>query len=737
MEDRPIIRLSEEIIGKIAAGEVVESPAAAIKELIENSLDAGATCVAVEIREGGIAYLRVTDNGRGIPARDVRLAFERHATSKIRRSEDLFDLHTLGFRGEALASLAAVSKLTLTTRTAAADVGTRAVNEGGVIRSITEAASPQGTTIVARELFYNTPVRLKFLKKPATEAARVAEVVSRMILAHPDVSFRLTHNGKQIYASSGSGDLRSAVFALYGREEAGAMLPVRSEGAVSVDGLVGIGPLARANRTRQTFIVNGRTIRSPLLTQALEEGCRERVTVGHYPTCVLSIHMPVAMVDVNVHPNKLEVRFSDERLIVQAVSGAVRDSFAPSPLETAPRLTLGGDVQEEQPRMQAPAPGLVRIIDTQTAEGLAEAKAIAADREAAHAEAAAGQGASSVQGGVPQESSPQEHPESVQERAASKEPPQKAQPSAAQHAAFTSFVTQYFGGAALRESVVPAREQEPIAFAKFTAPKPGEQKDGAAENAAPTALSDAADASDAAAGSDQPLTQARDAAAGNAPSQPAQEPAPPEQQRMAEAAPPEDEPGDALAGCRLLGVAFDTYIMLQNDKQLIFIDQHAAHERILYEKLMREIDRGTGSQVLLTPQVVQLTPQECAKVESYAGEIRAAGFDIEPFGDNAYTIRAVPNVLGVPQSRAAFLDMVDHLGELRVLATQQKRRDAILQMACKKAVKGGDKLSLEEIRPLLRDMLATGAPPTCPHGRPLAVVLTRSELEKRFRRIND
>ena len=206
---------------------------------------------------------------------------------------------------------------------------------------------------------------------------------------------------------------------------------------------------------------------------------------------------------------------------------------------------------------------------------------------------------------------------------------------------------------------------------------------------------------------------------------------------MAETAPLEDELGDALAGYRLLGVAFDTYIMLQNDRQLIFIDQHAAHERILYEKLMREIDCGTGSQMLLTPQVVQLTPQECAKVEAYAEEIRAAGFDIEPFGDNAYTIRAVPNVLGVPQSRAAFLDVVDHLGELRVLATQQKRRDAILQMACKKAIKGGDRLSFEEIRPLLRDMLATGAPPTCPHGRPLAVVLTRSELEKRFRRIND
>ena len=295
MEDRPILRLDEEIIGKIAAGEVVESPASAVKELVENSLDAGATCVTVELRDGGISYLRVTDNGRGIPARDVRLAFERHATSKIRRSDDLFDLHTLGFRGEALASIAAVSKLTLTTRHVSEETGTRAVCEGGAFKGIGESASPQGTTIVARELFYNTPVRLKFLKKPVTEASKVADVIARLILSRPDVSFRLIHNGKQLYSSSGNGELRSAVFSLYGRETAAAMIAVHSEGSVQVDGLVGVGPQARSNRARQTFIVNGRTIRNPLLTQALEEACRERYTVGHYPVCVLNIQMPTSM----------------------------------------------------------------------------------------------------------------------------------------------------------------------------------------------------------------------------------------------------------------------------------------------------------------------------------------------------------------------------------------------------------------------------------------------------------
>lgn len=689
MQDRPIIRLDQEIIGKIAAGEVVESPASAIKELVENSLDAGATCVTIEIRDGGISYLRVTDNGRGIPARDVRLAFERHATSKIRKSEDLFDLHTLGFRGEALASIAAVSKLTLTTRNIHEDIGTRAVNEGGVIKSIGEAASPQGTTIVARELFYNTPVRLKFLKKPVTEAGKVADVVAKMILAHPDISFRLIHNGKQIYASSGNGDLRSAVFCLYGREEANAMTPVHSEGSVSVRGLVGVGQQARSNRQRQTFIVNGRTIRNPVLTQALEEGCRERVTVGHFPVCVLNIDMPVGMVDVNVHPNKLEVRFSNEKLIFESVSSAVKDSFHVSPLEGAPKVSLADEKQTQQDNRPV-VPVTVRVIETTKPE-----------------EKAAQQGTKREEAELPERK------------------PVSA-PSKTQHQAFTSFVTQYFGGAALRESAVSGKPTEELPFRKIgetTEAKLPEKEMPANIPAHAGKTEDEVQKK-----TEEPIGLSVQAEKQAVREEPVQETLLPEK---------EEEFSDALAGYQLIGVAFDTYIILQNDKQMLFIDQHAAHERILYEKLMRQMDQGAGSQVLLTPQVVRLTPQDMAKVETYAEEIRAAGFDIEPFGDDAYSIRAVPNVLGEPQSKSAFLHMVDHLGELRVLSTQQKRRDAILQMACKKAIKGGDRLTMEEIRPLLADMLVTNAPPTCPHGRPLVVVLTRSELEKRFRRIND
>ena len=681
MEDRPILRLDQELIGKIAAGEVVESPASAIKELVENSLDAGSTCVTVEIRDGGIAYLRVTDNGRGIRARDVRMAFERHATSKITKSDDLFALHTLGFRGEALASIAAVSKLTLTTKSIHEESGTRAVNEGGEIKGITEAASPQGTTIVARELFYNTPVRLKFLKKPTTEASKVAEVIARLILAHPDVSFRLIHNGKQIYASSGNGDLRSAVFSLYGRETASAMIPVKSEGSVSVNGLVGVGLQARSNRARQTFIVNGRTIRSQVLTQALEDGCRERVTIGHYPICVLNIDMPTNTVDVNVHPNKLEVRFSDEHLVYENVCGAVADSFSVSPLKSAPHMTLTREVPQTTLN-----PSVVQVIDTQTESGIEQA------REQTKTEAR-----QPVIKTINIQINPPKQEESVQQQT------EKDKPTPQQQADFTSFVTQYFGGAALRESVVPGR-QEPLGFAKLN-DRLAEQSETAGEAEA--------------------IETQR---AEKKPEAVQQELLPKQEANTL---------GDELSCYSMVGVAFDTYIILQNQKQLIMIDQHAAHERILYEKLMREIDAGVGSQLLMVAQVVHVTPQDSVKIDAYREDIQAAGFDIEPFGDDAYQIRAVPNVLGVPQTKSAFLDMVDRLGELRVLSTAQKRRDAILQMACKKAVKGGDKLTMEEIKPLLVDMLRTNAPPTCPHGRPLVVVLERTEIEKRFKQIND
>ena len=649
MEYRPIRKLDADIVGKIAAGEVVESPAAAIKELVENSIDAGARAVAVEIREGGISYLRVTDNGSGIRREDVRMAFERNATSKITRADDLFDLRSLGFRGEALASIAAVSKVAMTTRTRGDESGTRVINEGGVITSISDAASPEGTTIVARELFYNTPARRKFLKKPATEGARVADMILRMILAHPEVAIRLTHNDRQIYASPGNGDLRAAALSVYGRDVARQLIDVRGEGGVGVRGLVGVGPLARANRTHQTFILNGRYVRNALLTQALEDACRERVTVGHYPICMLHVSMPGPMLDVNVHPNKLEVRFSSEPVVYDSVFAAVRGGFETGAFAQAPEMTLSNDPEPVASVRVVPAP----------------------------------------------EPKPEPPAQTEPVRSVSPAPrPVPVKPAEGEAAAFARVVTSYFGSPEKRAHTL--RNVPGVgAFSAMSA------------RLAP-----------------QPVETAPDAQAA-----PVQPETPPQQQNMA-AAPTERPP-------RVIGVAFDTYVIVQRGQELLLIDQHAAHERILYERLMRSLDQGTGSQQMLVAQVVPVTPQERDRLEQYRAEIEAAGFAFEPFGEDTYQIRAVPVVLGEPQARAAFVEMLDRLGELRVLATRERRREAILQMACKRAVKGGDALTQEEIASLIRQMEETDAPPTCPHGRPLVVRLTRSELEKRFRRINN
>lgn len=674
---RPIEKLSAEIVGKIAAGEVVESPAAAIKELVENSIDAGAKSVTVEIREGGISYLRVTDNGSGISRSDVRMAFERNATSKIRQADDLFDLRSLGFRGEALASIAAVSRVTMTTRTRLDESGTRVINEGGVITQITDAASPEGTTIVARDLFYNTPVRRKFLKKPATEGARVADMILRMILAHPEISIRLIHNEKQIYFSPGNGDLRAAAFCLYGREAAAQLISVASEGSVKVTGLVGVGPLARANRTHQTFILNGRYVRNALITKALEDACHERVTVGHYPICMLHVQMPGPMLDVNVHPNKLEVRFSNEAVVYDSVFGAVKDSFETGAFTAAPEMTLSSDKAD-----RTPPPAAVQVTPPPEME--------ADEPKTAH----------SAQAGP--------EPKALRPAAPQTQPPK---PDAS---AFAQVVSAYFGG----EKAPPLRVQGTQGPVAGPAPRlsfaayPGAGKAGGARAGEEPAAAPKDDGTPV-----QQTMQTEAAMELPAPGTPAPAPRPPV--------------------FRVIGVAFDTYVIVQQESELLLIDQHAAHERILFERMMKSLDRGEGSQQLLVAQIVRVTPQEHERLEGYRSEIEAAGFEIEPFGEDAYQIRAVPMVLGQPQARAMFVELLDRLGELRVLATQERRREAILQMACKRAVKGGDALSEEEIASLIGQMREMDAPPTCPHGRPLVVRLTRSELEKRFKRINN
>ena len=630
--------LSEEVIGKIAAGEVVERPSAAIKELVENSLDAGASAVTVEIRDGGISYFRVTDNGSGIRQSDIRMAFERHATSKITRAQDLFGIRTLGFRGEALASIAAVARVTCTTRTKDDPSGVKVQNDGGQITSIEETACPEGTTFVVRDLFYNTPVRLHFLKKPATEAGFVSDLMMRLILSRPDVSFRYISQGKTLYHSSGDGKLDSAVFALYGSEMLRTMRKVDDHQAgMIVKGYVGIGESGRGNRSHQSFFINGRYMRSSLLSSAVEAACRERVMIGKFPVCVLHLTMPFETVDVNVHPNKLEVRFQNEAAISEALETVIRAAIADrDALEKPAQLLL----TPETP--MPPVKVTKQTIDMEKPKSVLQ-----------------------------KENRPPVKEEMIPEQPA-RERSAVLRESAPVISAFMRTVPLV---------PEPSAPPQPTVIGKPAAPKPVK-------------------------------------------------PAIPEQTEQVASFLPE-----AKKPLRLIGVVFNTFILVEYEDNLLLIDQHAVHERLLFDRMMQAVDQQRCGQELLIPMLVPVTRREQALLAEHRELLEEIGLSVEPFGDTEASIRTIPMILGEPQTQDFLHEVMDQLDSERGSISLEKRRASILQMACKKAVKGGDALSEAEIRDLVTRMIDEKVTPTCPHGRPLVVALSHHELDRRFKRI--
>ena len=632
MEINRIRPLPPEVIGQIAAGEVVERPAAAIKELVENSMDAGATAVTVDIREGGLASFRVADNGSGIRPEDIRMAFARHATSKIRTAQDLFGVRSLGFRGEALASIAAVARVTCQTRARDQEMGLTARNEGGEFLDIREAACPEGTTFTVKDLFFNAPVRRKFLKKPAAETAAVSELMARLILSHPAVSFRFMADGKTVYFSPGDGNLDSAVMSVYGAETLKLLTKIEGNmNGVMLSGFVGTGDASRGNRAHEHFFLNGRAMRSGLLSSALENACRQRVMVGRFPLCVLHLTMPYENADVNVHPNKWEVRFQDERGVRQAVETVVYDALEKTnDAPVIPPMYL-------PPANAAPRPAPAPIQATEPAAPL------------------------------PRQSG--------------------------KLAAFTED-----GSAPSFAPAMPPQEPPAPVFA----PPP----------ARPAVL--------------------QDSGAALLPPRPA-------------ACPPPEAPADqteaplvaaafAEKPLRVIGVAFKTYILMEYGDLMILADQHAVHERLLYERFMRETAAAPASQTLLAPLVIQLNRAEYACFEENADVLLRAGFDLSPFGDGAVQLRGVPIVLGQPQAESCLRDALDELAA-NPSASPADRTGRVIQMACTHAVKGGEELPMDSVTQLIRDVMEQRVTPTCPHGRPLMVQITRTELEKRFRRI--
>lgn len=690
-----IRKLSSELIGKIAAGEVVERPASVVKELVENAIDAGATHITVELRGGGIEYLRISDNGKGIPAGQIRLAFERHATSKLQTEEELYCIHTLGFRGEALASVAAVAKVTCTTKTADAEFGVRCQVEGGEFTDIRQAASPVGTTFVVEELFYNTPVRRKFLKKPAIEAGLVSDYMLRLILSHPEIAFRFVSQGKTIYHSMGDGKLDSALFCLYGKDAFRQMIPVSGhQSGVAVSGFIGVGELSRGNRQQQSFFINGRFFRSGVLSRALENGCEGRVMIGKFPMCALFLEMPYQNVDVNVHPNKLEVRFQDESAVAEAVRQIVYDALhqeqlgqrlrAPASEKPAP-VTESGFTVTELPG----APDAVKPVPAAPAVA-AQPAAPAADR-------------------LQTDAALEQKDEATAENTAHLRPvtvPVQTGGGGAFHASYGAAPRTVFQPAA------PSVWDRP----QNAAPKPAAGWGNAEERPAVPEIRETA--------VPQPVKPA--------PAAPGSVPQPPEQTRLAEVETPEE----AAAVPRLVGIVFDTYWIFEAGDRLLWLDQHAAHERILYDRFMKRYDGEQISQQLLSPQLVQLSGRDMALFEEIRPYLEKAGFQAEAFDERSVAVHAIPTLFGENgEPKELFLEALDQWQQGRGEKTSDRMRSQVAQMACKHAIKGGDKLNQQEIQGFLKEMLQSQSMPTCPHGRPIVIETTRYALEKRFKRI--
>ena len=659
----PIRILDAATVGRIAAGEVVERPASVVKELVENSLDAGATSVTVEIRDGGIGYMRVTDNGCGIEPGQVRLAFENHATSKLVTPEQLDDIRTLGFRGEALPSIAAVARVEMTTRAKAQEAGTRLNVEGGRNMTVREIGCPEGTTVIMRDLFFNIPVRRAFLRKAQYEGALVNDTMARMILGSPKISFRFINNGRTVYHSFGDGDLRHAVFAVYGRETAENMLEVdQCEGAMRVRGLVGVGEQAKATRAHEAFFINGRSVRCPLLSQALESVCRERVTIGMYPMCALHLTLAPGSVDVNVHPNKLEVRFRDEAATRTAVESILRDA-----LQGGSMLRLKAEkpatVEEKHTVEQLPLPEMGNTpVNTTEVQNM--------------------------------------QTEVVNQKTKVCDKTTKVVKDALPDDAFEALIQAERRRLGISPSGSELRE---TAFAPW--PR--------------STHSPVPDVTTFAGGGSVPFAQMHAQVSMQTP--PAQ---PAEQLTLTQDSAP----------YRVIGVLFKTYILLECEDAFLLIDQHAAHERLRYDALAKAVEEGVASQRLLAPQIVRVSAREMTLVEENMDALTAAGYDISPIGERDLQIRAVPHIHGHAELTPRFMDVISSLSGLGSAALEA-RRDEILQAACKGAVKAGDALSDSEIKALLSQMEASGAPPTCPHGRPVIKTFSRREIERMFRRI--
>ncbi len=658
--------LDQVTIDKIAAGEVIERPASIVKELVENAIDAGATHVTIEIEEGGISLIRITDDGSGIMKEDIRNAFLRHSTSKIRNVEDLLHITSLGFRGEALSSIAAVTKVEVITKTKEAILGTRYVIEGGQELSLDEAGSSDGTTFIIRQLFYNVPARRKFLKTAMTEAGHVQDLLIRLALSHPEVAFRFLNNNQEKLRTSGSGKLKDVIYNIYGRDVASNLLELDyRQGGIHITGYLGKPLITRGNRNFETFFVNGRYVKSTMISRAVEDAYKDFMMQHKFPFVVLHFQVDTETVDVNVHPTKMELRFQNQQEVYKTVFEAIhRQLLEP---ELIPQVEvpepLTSPVQEKK---KTPSPDLKLVR-----------RAIPSDSKEAAVSIVT----------TPRDSAAQTVPEPVKEEPHNED-------------YFIRKMRERVMSYHNRNSSAEVKDQKKIF-------RPEEQK-----KRIQTSVREATTYKI----NETPVVQK------------------PEQLNLFEEKLLKRE---VRAEYRLIGQVFDTYWLVQFQDNLYIIDQHAAHERVLYERTLKEMkNREFTSQYLSPPIILTLSMQEAELLKTHKERFERIGFEIEPFGGEEYAIRAVPANLFSIAKKELFMEMLDNLADgLSTNMTPDIIDEKVASMSCKAAVKGNNRLSAQEVDALIGELLELENPYHCPHGRPTIIAMSKKELEKKFKRI--
>ena len=772
--------LSDETINQIAAGEVIERPLSVVKELLENAIDAGSTAVSVEIRDGGISMIRVTDNGGGIAEEDVRNAFVRHATSKIRDARDLLSIQTLGFRGEALASIASVARVELITKTPGALMAVHYQIEGGVEKDFAQIGAPDGTTFIVRDLFKNVPARRKFLKSPQAEAARIQDILEKEALAHPEVAFRYLQDGRQLLATLGNGSLLDVIYSIYGRDVTNQLITVNRAyqrstltglPAVTVRGFIGKPVITRANRNFELYFVNERFVKNPMIMKAIEDGYRAFLMQHKFPFVVLMIDVNPEIVDVNVHPQKLEVRFSDGMLIYNSVLDAVQNALRQTELIVntdldnadggrgahAAASTGSGSAVPKTPAMPHVEPFEKKRVE-ETREAYAEALRPQLNPEAAPKEDIYLQGQSRMTSSGSRDG--------LHERRSDTSVPQTST-AAADRNSFRTSPNEHSSGFTLKDfdrSMETVRRENPAYMQSTTGESAsadtmtaaGEQKAtvteclstddvtvtkdlqiaaGTSDASMMWKMKDAISEEESTAADVAPSTSSETDTASSVSSDPAAAPAPqkPEQETLFSERFLSEE---ARTAHRIIGQVFETYWLVEYGDKLYIIDQHAAHEKVNFERMMRRLrEKKPASQYLNPPILLTLTADESRVLEEHMSYFEQLGYVISSLGDRDYSISAIPTDLPELGKKELLLEILDELTDEAGMTTPDTIYDKIASMSCKAAVKGNNRLSLMEADALIGELLTLENPYACPHGRPTIISMSKTELEKKFKRI--